>query len=327
MIFKTAKGKLIDVLALLSLLLLVACNSEDETNVISQHLQAHQSEIVSIEISANQELILRTNQSLQFQAYGLLEDGTRLQTEADIDGNTSDQTINDLVVWSVDDTTFAQISEAGRLSGAETAGSVTVIATFAGSEASASVIITDAVLTDIIIDTTVTEVEVCRNLELTATGVLEDGNEITFTGETIIWRTENNDPDNEVGEFKNEAIGELSTFLSGSVIVTAEDSSGEVISSDVSITVTGGIESITLSNTAENTLNVGDALEISATGLYPDGEFDITENSVFVSRDEDLATFAGNVLTAKTDVEDSVVEITASCDFLVGELEINIINP
>jgi hypothetical protein len=202
-----------------------------------------------------------------------------------------------------------------------------VIATFSGQEATASVIITDSELTEIIIDTTITNVEACRNLQLTAIGVLADGNEISFESDAIIWRAENTDINNNVGEIKNETVGELSTFLSGSVIVIAQDSSGEIISSSVNITVTGGIESITLSNTGENTMNVGNSLEITATGLYPDGEFEITANTSFISRDKDLATFVGNVLTAKTDVEDGVVEISGSCDFQVGELSISVVNP
>lgn len=309
---------------MISLCILAACNSDEESSVISQHLQAHQSEIVSIEIEANQELILRTNQSIQFQAYGLLADDSRLQTEEDIDGNTSDQTINNLVIWSVDDELQAQVSNAGSLSGGETAGSVTVFASFAGSEASADVIITDAELAEIIVDTSVTNVEACRNLELTAIGVLSDGNEISLENEDITWIAEDIDDNDQVGEFKDETIGNLSTFLRGSVVVKAQGSSGEITSLPVSITVTGGLESISLSNTTDNVLSVGESIEIMVTGHYPDGEFDISANSTLISRDEELATFVDNILTAKTEV--GVVEITGSCDSLVDQLDISVLN-
>lgn len=306
------------------LLMLLACSSDEEPTVISQHLEAHQLEIVSIEMQVNEGIILRPNQSYQLQVYGVLSDGSRLQTEEDSQGNTQDRSINDIVSWSVDDEELAKISEEGLLSANDSAGTVVAMASFAGQEATASVIITDAALDEIIVDTTITSVEACRNLEFTAIGILEDGNEISFASDELVWSAVNTDTTNIVADFKSETVGELSTYLSGSVTISAEETASEVSSSSINITVADGPTSIVLSNSANDELKVSQSLEILATGIYQDGEFDITANSVFISRNEDLATFNGNTLTAKTTV--GIVEITGSCNTLVNGLEINIIN-
>lgn len=319
--------KLIEYFLAALLLFIIACSSDEEQGDVAEHLQAHQLKIVNIELSSEQSLLMRSGseQTIQFNAYGLLEDGTRLQTEADEEGNTSDQIINYLTEWSIDDPALAQISDTGLASNAEGSGVFTVTAYFSNLSAELNVVVSDAELIEVVIDTSVTSVDVCRNLEMFALGILADGNLISLEVGDVIWSVDNNDT--EIANFNDDSIGVLSTYLTGNVSVFAEDIGSQLVSSQATIAVAGGLESITLSNTNENNLNVGESMEIIAIAMYSDGEFDITDNTTFISRNSDIASFEGNVLTAEENSEESNVEITAECGGVTAELLIDILVP
>jgi hypothetical protein len=322
-------NKLTASVLVISLLFMVACSSDEEQGSVVAHLQAHQLKIVNIELSSEQTLVIRSgsDRAIQFNAYGLLADGSRLQTEADDQGNTSDQTINHLVEWSIDEFDFAlaQISDNGLVSNVEGNGIFTVTAEISGLSAAASVVVSDAELVEVVIDNSTTSVDVCLNLELLARGILADGNVISFEDGEVLWTVDDNDT--EIANFRDDSFGVLATYLTGNVSVYAEDIASQMLSSQVVIAVTGGLESIMLSNTNENSVNVGESIEINATATYPNGEFDITDNTTFISRNNDLASFEGNILTAADGTEENSVEIIAACGDLTEEISIDILVP
>lgn len=326
MSFNTIKKIYLELILLMGLVLSAGCSGDGDADLLSQQLQAHQSEIVSIELAATVEDVLRTNQSIQLEAYGLLADGSRLQSAADENGNTTDLVINNLVSWSVDNEALAQVTDLGLLTGVEGTGTVTVIASFVAQQVSAEILVTDAELVEVLLIAELTEVEVCRNLNFSAAGVLADGNQVSLSAASLVWKTDAESAENGIAEFKDDAESSLSTYSVGSLSITAQDRISGVISAPLDLVINGNLVSISLSNTVENTMSPGESISISATGSYPDGDFDITDNTLFISRDEDRATFENNILTAKTDAELGEVEITGSCDLLVAESAIEILD-
>jgi hypothetical protein len=66
-------------------------------------------------------------------------------------------------------------------------------------------------------------------------------------------------------------------------------------------------------------------MPITATATYPDGEFDTTDNTTFISRNNGRASFEENVLTAADGTEENSVKIIAACGNLAEELSIDIL--
>jgi hypothetical protein len=326
MSFNPNKTIILELFLLMGLMLSIGCSGDGDADLLSQQFQAHRSEVVSIELASTTEEVLRTNQSIQFEVYGLLADGSRIQSVADENGVTTDLVINDWVSWSVDNNALAQVSDLGLLTGVEGTGTVTVIASFVDQQATADIVVTDAELVEVLIIAELTDVEVCRNLSFSAAGVLADGNQVTLNTASLIWKTDAESAESGVAEFKDDAQGILSTYSVGSLSITAQDRLSEIISTPLDLVINGNLAAISLSNTVENTMSPGESISISATGSYPDGDFDITENTLFISRDEDRATFENNILTAETDAELGEVEITGSCDLLVAESAIEILD-
>ena len=159
--------------------LLSACTDEEETNVIREYVQSHQFNIVAIEISPDEDLMVRSNTGSQFEVYGLLADGSRLMTEPDENGDSEDQPITTEVDWFVSDATVGEISQAGLFSSSDTPGVVTLSASFAGQEDSVVITVTDAELAEIEVQGD-NQIDVCRNIEFSAIGLLADGNQVSL---------------------------------------------------------------------------------------------------------------------------------------------------
>lgn len=314
--FNTIKKESLLIISVVGLTLLLGCTKEEDTDAIRQHYQADELNIDAIEISPKEEFASRHNINTQFEAYGLL---------ADAEDDVADQTITDKVIWSLNEGAVSKISQNGLFTSAKVNEQVTVTATFVDMVQSVIVNVTDSPLFSITIDE-VDSVDVCRNLDLTARGILTDGFEVPLENDSLVWTT------NETthAEFKKDTVATLSTYLAGSVEVTATDRSNDEISSTVSIAIQANLITVTLDSA--DTMTSGETLAIKAMGEYADSSVDITENTTFLSRDTELATFAAgtNVLTAKANVanEASVeVDITGACNAIEGMKSITIMKP
>jgi hypothetical protein len=312
-------------------LFLIACE-EENSDALAQHLQAHELNIIAIEIEPSADFVSRTLSETQFKAYGILPGGERLMTEAPSNGSNPptmiDRNIADLVNWSVDNQSLASISNNGLFTSFSLEGTPLVTASLSTLTDDTMVTISSAELASLEIQGD-NQVDVCRNITLTAIGVLTDGNQVELTNTELVWSVETPTNFDPLAEFKNPSVGLLSTYLDGTAQVKLKDNISEVSSELTNVAIYDSLLSISVSDRTELTAAPGESLEVIATGLYnTDEEVDITLNSSFESREPEIASFENNILTVADDAKagDSS-SITISCNNVFEEITLNVLDP
>jgi uncharacterized protein YjdB len=227
----------------------------------------------------------------QFTATGTYSDG-------------STQILTSSVTWSSSAPTIATISAAG-LATAVKNGTTTVSASLSGVTGSTAMTVT-IVLTGIAIAPLNGSVNVGSTLQYTATGTYSDGSTQNITG-SVNWTS------------SNTAIATVSTggLVSGVKSGTAniKATSGGLFA-QTGLTVNGVLVSIAVTP-AGSSVNVGSALQYTATGTYNDGTTnDITASVTWSSSDASIATISSGGLASG--VKGGSATITATSNSISG---------
>ena len=229
------------------------------------------------------------------------------------DGGAVDHTAD--AVWAVDPLTVALPSPlAGEAGTVLTVGEggATVTATLAPFEASTGLTVTPPELVSIAVTPTGAEVAVGEVLPYTATGSYTDGNLTDLTTD-VFWAT--SAPGFAVADNLSSHEGEVTALAEGTVTVLA---SLTPVSGSSTLTV-GPPALLSLAvEPAEPSLPIGSTLQLTALGLYTDGqEVDLTGSVVWSSMSPGTVTASNDAGLAGTVT--GVAEGTATVTVSAGE--------
>lgn len=203
----------------------------------------------SIELSAT-NLTIAPGTSYQFSAYGIFSDGGK-------------QDISNEVTWGSSSANFASISGEGLAKGI-TAGGTTISATMGSVSQNATLTVSGATISSIVVGPTTRSIAPLTELAFTAVGSFSDSSTQDITRD-VTWASSNTGVANFTGL---TSPGTITAAGAGSTHVTA--TLGATTSAPAALQVT----SATLSqiNLTTPTLNVavGSAFEIGATGVFSD---------------------------------------------------------
>jgi len=210
-------------------------------------------------------------------------------SELKLTGVFSDNTTQDLTLeasWSSDDTELAEVSDAQESKGVVTGkklGTVSVRAAFQDKTASATLVITDAILKSIAITPPDASVPMGAEVTLTATGVFSDDSSQDLSS-TVVWTSS----DTSIAVVSNAAgsKGKVTAIQTGTVSITAQRND---VSASVELVVTDAqLISLAIS-AARNNLPIGTELQLTATGTYSDASTrDLTTEVTWLSADSDV---------------------------------------
>ncbi|TOI47677.1 hypothetical protein CGI59_24025, partial [Vibrio parahaemolyticus] len=232
---------------------------------------------------------------------------------------TNDPTIN----WSSSDTDIATIIT-GQISGngvakGEMSGTVTITAKGAAGgttfEGSATLTVTNAVVTELQVTPTTETTPVGLTKAFTATAVLSDSHTVDVTNDpAITWTTDNTSVASIVsGETSGNGIATGES--AGSVTVTAEGSvNGMTLSDTATLTVTDAIITALEVTPVTETVPVGLSKPFTATAILSDGKttIDVTDSPLISWTSSTPTTATINASGLATGVEVGTVTVKAA---------------
>jgi sugar lactone lactonase YvrE len=249
----------------------------------------------SIQITPS-NVVLTKDTTVSFVAIGTYENST---TKA-----LTDKDISDQVKWKSNQSLIASISASGLSGGIATgvnAGAATINASFGtgnnviNSINSASILVTNANLDSISVIPGTSKISVGSSSTYKAIGNYSDGQQIDISKQ-VLWEIQNNylfyspaqmpasliatiDPDTHI----------VTGQLSGSSIVTA---SWSAVTSGSSAIVTVTDASLSAINIASSSTSLpkGDSVQFTATGVFSDGNADVSGTVIWKSSNNSIAT-------------------------------------
>ncbi len=249
------------------------------------------------------------------------------------------------VRWSTSNSSVASINQAGFLTG-RSVGMVDVFARWADLEASAELVVSDALLDSIAIVGMPTSMPVCAygnkasgEYTLTADGFYVGETVARDISDKVTWASD----DDNVATIDLDGV--LAAYGDGSVAISASKNRGDgggLVSTSLNLVVDDTLDSITLTPDSA-TLTVGSSRQFVATGLYDDASTrDITLTSTWTSSnagvlavsdsvgEKGLATgaTAGTanieaICNLSTPVAMASAEVTVNARVVVNDIQIN----
>jgi uncharacterized protein YjdB len=214
--------------------------------------------------------------------------GTTVQLTATCnfsDGTTQDCT--NLVSWTSGNSGIAQVSDTAPTKGLATGvgvGNTTISGTFGGAQGSATVTVTAATLTSIVITPPGPSMAKGTTVQLTATGNFSDGTTEDLTDQ-VSWTS----ADNAIAQVSNvaETEGLVTGLSAGATLITATLNGVE---GSTNVTVTAAtLTSITITPPTSSIGN-GTMVQLTATGTFSDGSTqNLTTQVSWTSGDDTIA--------------------------------------
>ncbi|HAV1337788.1 hypothetical protein HJ001_22945 [Vibrio parahaemolyticus] len=239
------------------------------------------------------------------------------------DNSTRIVTNDPAISWSSSDTDIASIIT-GQTSGngvakGEMSGTVTITAKGAAGgttfEGSATLTVTDAVVTELKVTPTTETTPVGLTKAFTATAVLSDSHTVDVTNDpAITWTTDNTNVASIVsGETSGNGIAKGESV--GSVTVTAEGVvNGMTFSDTATLTVTDAIITALEVTPTTETVPVGLSMPFTATAILSDGKttIDVTDSPLISWTSSTPTTATINASGLATGVEVGTVTVKAA---------------
>jgi len=263
------------------------------------------SSLTAIEIIP-QDAELQVNTAQQYQAVGTFSGIL-----------PSDETIQDittLVTWETSDPTVAAIDTTGRLTTlASSINPITITATWQGIppfSASTSLVVTEVVLTSIIIEPVNATIALGTTIQFQARGTYSDNTTPLIT-DIVDWQSE------PIGIASINAGGLATGIAPGTVTITASfDVNGTIITDSTELTVTDAIISLITVTPADSTLAVNTSQQFAAKGIFSDSSTqDITEISAWTATPNTVGTISNTpgergLFTGNNNTGDTVIKAT-----------------
>lgn len=264
------------------------------------------SSLTAIEIIP-QDAELQVNIAQQYQAVGTFSGSL-----------PSDETIQDittLVTWESSDPAVAAIDTTGRLMTlASSINPITITATWQGIplfSASTSLVVTEVVLTSILIEPVNATIAQGTTIQFQAGGTYSD-NTTPFITDLVDWQS--TDPDT----IASINTGGLATGIApGTATISASfDANGTIITDSTDLTVTNATISFITVTPADSTLAVNTSQQFTAEGTFSDGSTqDITEISAWTATPNTVGTISNTpgergLFTSNNNTGGTVIEAT-----------------
>ena len=221
--------------------------------------------------------------------------------------DSSTQDVTDQATWSSDDDAIATVDAEGLAFGVA-AGDTTITATFQGLSGSADVTITDAYVTEVVLDpTSATGVVGGGGVQFTATAIYSDGTSNDVT-DTATWSS--SDDTIATVDTSGVATGEAQ----GTVTITAEFGG---VSGTASLTISGAVLDSIEVTPATASIAAGTTQQYIATAHYSDSTTaNVTSSVSWTSSDPAIATISD--LGLATGVTAGDVTLTAALSGVQG---------
>ena len=249
------------------------------------------------------------------------------------DEDITGTTVTESAVWSVSDTSVANITQSGLLTGLAD-GTVNINARFGPLFSATTVRVSSAPLVSIAIEGPEDGVDECSSVQLVAIGNYGDGEPPRILTELVNWAGES---ETTIGAFNpSDNAGLFRTSGAGAATITA--TRGDVVSDPpFGLNVVQNLAFISIpANTT--TLTTSNSVQLSALATYTDSESpgtpatDITDNASWSSSSTSIAT-VDNTLPARGRVDanrNGSVTISAACgsvpsaslDLVAGDPEV-----
>lgn len=292
--------------------------STDEGRNFAQNVEANKYGIVATQLDENNGFV-HINGTKQFHLTGIDKEGAKVD-------------LTDTTSWSISDRSLGSISKSGLFTPEGGAGELTLTAVFAGQSHSQPITISDADLVGVNITNNTNVVDVCKNLELTADALFNNGLVLDYP---LTWRLNET---SENASFPNVNEPLLATHKSGAVTVVAEgkNNAGDAVqSAPFGVVVTDSLSSMTLTSSTAATgssilLREGATTDIRVDATYIDNSTaNITANAkLSVSGSAASIDAKTGTLTARTgSYAGTQVTVTASCNDQTEDLLITIVKP
>ena len=194
------------------------------------------------------------------------------------DGSTADVTSQ--VTWASSNAGVATVSGQGLVS-ARGVGNATVTGSLGGQQASTSLTVTNATLTNLSVASAAGSVAKGLNAQLTATGTYSDGSTADVTSQ-VAWTSSNASVATVNGQGLVSALGAGTATLTGSL-------AGKQAST--SLTITNATLTGLSVTSAAGSVAKGTGTQLTATGTYSDGSTaDVTGQVAWTSSNASVAT-------------------------------------
>jgi len=259
-----------------------ACDSDGDSQLLSNLIEVADSEFTSVEISGDTDTVIEVGGT------------SNLTLSAFSEGSTAG-TVIDSALWSSSDTSIATVSSDGVVTGGSTDGEVDISANFGSLTATRTVRISSAELVSILISAEADEINECGAMQFMASGIFEGEEDSPRLLTNLVDWTVNS----EAATFIDAEAGLLRVTGAGALQVTATSSDTDGISADVlattDVTVLDNLLSISVEADAGE-LTVGSPLQFRAFPMYapdaaglPIDEPEITDNVMWSIQDTALS--------------------------------------
>lgn len=261
---------------------LIGCGSEGDSARIAQTIDASKNGVTQIALKEN-EGYAHFKGSLQLNLIG--------SNDQQVTTN-----LNRKATWTLSDPSLGSIKE-GLFTAAGAVGELIVTAEYAGLSVSQNLIVSDADLESISVDTATSAVDECQNASFTATALFDNGLTLEYPLTWVVTQGQS------IARFPDEQRGELRTTNSGTVQVVArgKNNSGETISSaPFSLTINDSLVDISLTSDKALEMREGDSATLTVTGTYQDNHTaNIFANTTLSANPRDAVSIEGAKIQAK----------------------------
>ena len=267
----------------IALMLLVACDSDGDDQLLSNLVSIADDNLTGLNIQGT-TAVLSIGQTTTLDLSARTDAGTTVGV-SDAD-------------WTSSDTSIATVSNSGVVTAGGVDGDVTITASFGILSTSTVISVSSAPLNsiDILVGNSsdvIVEIDACRDLQLSAQGFFqgEEGSPRNIS-DSVLWSASP-----ATASIDDSEPGLLRTTVAGTVTVTA--------TSENLMTVTGspvvGTQDFTVADTLtairiegnDSELRFGNAVQFRAIATYSDGsEADVTDNTVWAIDDGASTDFA-----------------------------------